>query len=138
VDILFLDANVLFSAAYKETSRLGRLWEVPEVELVTSAYVVEEVERNLRDRQRSERLQSRIASVRIVSEAPDLETLRSSLLPDLKLPPDDLPILVAAIACGATHLLTGDRRHFGPLWCHRMVGVHPMRPAVYLADRAAS
>lgn len=33
-----------------------------------------------------------------------------------ELPAQDRPILTAAIACGADRLVTGDRRHFGPLF----------------------
>jgi predicted nucleic acid-binding protein len=32
----------------------------------------------------------------------------------LDLPPKDLAIFAAAVAGGATHLLTGDKKHFGP------------------------
>lgn len=47
MDRLFLDANILFSAAYRPDAGLRRLWEVPNVELVTSAYAGEEARRNL-------------------------------------------------------------------------------------------
>jgi hypothetical protein len=50
------------------------------------------------------------------------------------LPPDDVPILAAAIACRATHLLTGDIRHFGPLHGRRVAGVLVLRPAEYFAE----
>jgi hypothetical protein len=36
VDRLFLDANVLFSAAYRADSGLLRLWDLPDTELVLS------------------------------------------------------------------------------------------------------
>jgi hypothetical protein len=42
LDRIFLDANVLFSAAYLENSGLGRLWQLEGVELLSSAYAVEE------------------------------------------------------------------------------------------------
>ncbi len=35
MDRLFLDANVLFSAAYRDDSGLQRLWDLSDVELVT-------------------------------------------------------------------------------------------------------
>ena len=41
MDRVFLDANVLFSAAYRQDSSLLRLWELKDVELVTSAYAFE-------------------------------------------------------------------------------------------------
>ena len=47
MDRVFLDANILFSAAYRPTSRLLQLWSLPDVELLTSPYAVEEARRNL-------------------------------------------------------------------------------------------
>ena len=40
---VFLDANVLYSAAYLEGSRLEQLWGLERVELISSGYAVEEV-----------------------------------------------------------------------------------------------
>jgi predicted nucleic acid-binding protein len=47
LDRIFLDANVLFSAAYLENSGLARLWQLDDAELLSSAYAVEEARRNL-------------------------------------------------------------------------------------------
>jgi hypothetical protein len=47
VDRPFLDANVLFAAAYRDGAVVQRLWDLPNVELVTSAYAIEEARRNL-------------------------------------------------------------------------------------------
>src|SRR6266581_2193596 len=44
---LFLDANILFSAAFRARAPLRRLWNRPDVELITSAYAVAEAERHL-------------------------------------------------------------------------------------------
>ena len=44
---VFLDANVLYSAAYLEGSKLGDLWNLSATEIVTSFYGVEEARRNL-------------------------------------------------------------------------------------------
>lgn len=57
---LFLDANVLFSAAYREDAGVRRLWSASNAELVTSDYAVEEATRNLvhpdqRERELAER-----------------------------------------------------------------------------------
>lgn len=45
-DHLFLDANVLFSAAYEPASSLHRLWKL-NAEIITSEYAVDEARRNL-------------------------------------------------------------------------------------------
>jgi hypothetical protein len=50
------------------------------------------------------------------------------------LPAKDRPILSAAIAAGATHLLTGDRRRFGPLHGRCVAGVLILRPADHGGD----
>ena len=47
MDRVFLDANVLFSAAYVEISGLTRLWTFDNVALLSSAYAIEEARRNL-------------------------------------------------------------------------------------------
>ncbi len=38
MDRVFLDANILYSAGYKDTSALRKLWELTEVELLTSFF----------------------------------------------------------------------------------------------------
>lgn len=132
MDVVFLDANVLFSAAWRADSGLKRLWSLPDIELVTSAYAVEEARRNLEDEDRRKRFGALLRRVRVVAEAPDLEATRRALPDDAPLPPDDLPILAAAIAAGATHLLTGDRRHFGELYGERVGGMRILKPASIL------
>jgi hypothetical protein len=57
------------------------------------------------------------------------------LSPDVRLPAKDVPILMAAIEAAATHLLTGDREHFGPYFNRRIEGVTILRPAAYLSLR---
>ncbi len=47
MDRLFLDANVLYSAAESPTSRFRVFWDMGDVELVTSVYAQEEARRNL-------------------------------------------------------------------------------------------
>ena len=48
------------------------------------------------------------------------------------LPPDDQVIFLAAMAARATHLLTGDRTHFGPYYGRTIAGVLILPPSVYL------
>ena len=47
MDRLFLDANVLFSAAYRPNAGLLRLWRLPDVVLCTGRYALEEARTNL-------------------------------------------------------------------------------------------
>jgi predicted nucleic acid-binding protein len=128
VDRVFLDANVLFSAAYRTASGLVRLWQLADVELITSAFAVSEAARNLSlDAQRL-RLVDLLGKVVIVPAGP-MRDLPSGVA----LPEKDAPILFASINSQATHLLTGDKRHFGPLFGQTVSGVLVQLPADYLS-----
>ena len=125
MDRLFLDANILFSAAYREGSPLLRLWNPSGPELLTSAYAIEEARRNLASDVQRERLEQIVARLRIVPEnpAPPEEALQ--------LRAKDAPILAAAVAGGATHLLTLDRKDFGKFFGTRLAGVLILHPRDY-------
>jgi predicted nucleic acid-binding protein len=129
-DRVFLDANVLFSAAWLEDSGLARLWRLSGVALLTSRYAAAEAERNLdTDVQRS-RLRTLVRDMTLV-DAPD----HASLPDGVDLVAKDAPILLAAIESRATHLLTGDRAHFGALYGRKIGGVKVMLPAAYFKQR---
>ena len=132
MDRIFLDANVLFSAAYLELSGLARLWALDDVELLTSAYAVEEARRNLAiDRREAlARLEQLTTTVSIVDARQSLK-----LPGNIRLEPKDQPILLAAIHGKADYLLTGAARHFEHLYGKRTEGVLILRPAQYFARR---
>lgn len=133
---LFLDANVLFSAAYRRDAGVRGLWGLPRVKLVTSSYAVEEARRNLSAPEQRAGLDELLATVRISDRLADLAAhpeIAASGLPE-----KDMPILRAAVAAGCTHLVTGDRQHFGHLFGRRVAGVLVLRPAEYLAGRGPS
>ena len=125
---VFLDANILFSAAPPK-SRLRALLEIVNRhgECITNAYAVEEARRNL--------------ALKQPSWVPHLETLlrRLEQVPGLvtdlpvKLPTKDVPILGGAIAGIATHLLTGDQQDFGAYFGRTIRGVTVVTPRM-LAD----
>lgn len=131
---MFLDANVLFSAAYRSESGLRRLWDLDRVELVSSAYAVEEARRNLVEEAQRRRLTDHLAAVRIVPELAETEYEIMGLL-GAGLPAKDLPILGAAIGTRASHLLTGDATHFGHVFGTTIAGVTILMPGRYLPDR---
>ena len=114
---LFLDANVLFSAAFRANAPLRRLWNRSGVELVTSAYAVVEAERHLDAEQRTS-LTELMKDVQVVPDAPSQDLPAGVMLRG-----KDVPILVTAIANRATHLITGDRRDFGRFFGKRLGGV---------------
>ncbi len=131
MDRVFLDANVLFSAAYRPGAGLTRLWRVEGTVLVASDYAVEEAARNLAEPAQRRRLARLLARVEVVQGTFDALPLPSSV----KLPEDDLPILRAAIAARCTHLVTGNLRDFGKYLGKRLGGVLIVRPAKYLGTR---
>jgi predicted nucleic acid-binding protein len=124
----FLDANVLFSAAYREVTGLTRLWELQGAELVTSAYAAEEARRNLASADQRARLEDLLARTRIVPES------NAPVPAGVLLPEKDHPILKAAIAAGATHLVTGDVKDFGRYFGRRIAGVRFVTPAEFIRD----
>jgi predicted nucleic acid-binding protein len=127
---VFLDANVLFSAAYRERAGLLALWKIRDVRLLTSGYAAEEARRNLETPERKTRLERLLATVEIVPEA-----LPTGLPRGVRLSAKDEPILHAAIAAGATHLLTGDLRDFGHLLGRRVGDVVIQTPGDFLRSR---
>jgi uncharacterized protein len=124
---VFLDADVLFSAAYREGAGLLALWDVPGLRLLTSGYAAEEARRNLDSPERRLRLESLLESVEVVPEAPN-----QPLPPGVRLPENDQPILRAALAYRATDLLTGDLRDFGHLLDGTVAGIQIQTPGAFL------
>jgi len=130
VDRLFLDANVLFSAAYAPHAGLSRLWRLEGVAILTSVYALEEARSNLAEQAQRARLSRLARQLHLVPEA-----TRGDLPSDVTLPPKDRPILLAAMAAGATHLITGDLRDFGRYFGKRVGGVLVLPPGDYLRQR---
>lgn len=128
MDRVFLDTNVLFSAAYRVETPLRSLFTLPRTQLVTSAYALEEARRNLSSGQQQAELARLCRSVEVVSVLPPQGEL--SILATL--PENDRPILWAAISVRATHLLSGDVKAFGRFYGQTIKGVSIMPPAAYL------
>jgi predicted nucleic acid-binding protein len=131
LDRLFLDANVLFSAVYREGAGLLKLWRLRGVQLVTSRYAAAEAGRNLDMADQRRRLDELLADVETVDEV-DTRTIAT----EPRLPEKDRPILRAAVYARATHLITGDITHFGQFFGQRLQGVLVVAPGDYLRSRA--
>ena len=113
--LVFLDANVLFTAAYSPdglSALLIELGAAGRVTLLTSPLVIVEAERNLEAKRPPAlpTLRRSLTAVRVVREpAPgDVERLTP---PDLS--SKDRPLLAAAIVAHAPHFVTGDVADFG-------------------------
>jgi predicted nucleic acid-binding protein len=130
MDRLFLDANVLFSAAYRPVSSLLQLWKLKNATLCSSRYALEEARINLAEEDQRMRLKRLSATILLI------EASRGTLPRGISLPEKDVPILMAAIEAEATHLLTGDIRHFGPYRSKKFEGVAIMFPGDYLRMRS--
>ena len=131
MDRLFLDANVLVSAALKPESRISGLWDLADVRLLGSPHIVAEARRNVREPQAAARLESLIATITILPTEPaDFE-----FADDPHLPSKDRPVLLAAIVSKADFLLTGDMTHFGDCFGRAIGAVRVMLPGDYLRGR---
>jgi len=124
---LFLDANVLFLAGYSRTSPVHDLLALARAglcDLAASGYAVEEARRNLAAKGPEAGLGTLDVALRgilLVAEARGtaLAAAEAVGLSDAA----DVPILAAAIQCGADILVTGDRRAFGRFFRTRVSGV---------------
>ncbi|MBE0568831.1 MAG: DNA-binding protein [Deltaproteobacteria bacterium] len=108
---LFLDANVLFTAAHNPHGKAALIIELSGAkwEVATSAYCVMEARHNLERKypKCSGRMDEILGKIRIV---PDVIGDRCPI----PLPEKDRPVYAAAVRCRAGRFLTGNRRHFGP------------------------
>jgi predicted nucleic acid-binding protein len=123
MDRLFLDANVLFSAAYRVNARLRTLWKLKDVALCSSHYAVEEARANLADQSQKSRLMRLLLRVELFDTAP------REIIGGIRLPEKDVPILLGAIEARATHLMSGDLQHFGLYFGKRIEGILVVSPS---------
>ncbi len=132
---LFLDACVVFSAAYTPASPLLQLWKLTDMVLLASPLVLEEARRNLAVL-RPDRLEN------LERLAGKLELVTASLAQApseaKRVPVKDLPILLAALAGRATHFLTVDKKHFGTLFGKTIGPVMILPPGEYLRRRVGA
>jgi predicted nucleic acid-binding protein len=120
---VFLDANILFSAAQPH-SRMRAFLDVlfDQAECLTNGYAIEEARRNL-----AVKFPDGVKALeRLVKQCE--VTSRLTLVLEVELPLKDVPILGGAIASLATHLLTGDERDFGRYWGKTVQGVRIVSP----------
>lgn len=108
---LFLDANILFTAAHNPQGKAALVIELGQAglwQLVTSTYALEEARRNLALKfpDGLKRLDAMAQGLRMAPDHPDMACPN-------ELADKDCPIYRAARACRADVLLTGDLRDFG-------------------------
>ncbi len=125
---VFLDANVLFSAALPG-SRMGEFlgFVGKHAELASSQAAVDEALRNVARKasdapEVAQSLQKLLQSVSLTSLVAGL--------PGVELVEKDRHILGAAVASQSSHLLTGDERHFKHLFGTVVIGVKIVHAAL--------
>jgi uncharacterized protein len=133
---IFLDANVLFSAAKSDGAvrRLLTLASAAGHECWADGYVVEEARRNLvaKAPEGVPALSALLARVRLAAAQPHPGAAEATAA----LPEKDRPVLAAAMRLKCDALVTGDRTHFGAYYGKRLGGVTIYSPRL-LAEALA-
>lgn len=134
---VFLDANILFAAAYSPDGLsvlLVELGAAGRVTLLTSPLAIVEAERNLEAKRPAAlpTLRRHLTAVRVVREPAPADVER---LTPPELSTKDRPLLAAAIAAHATHFVTGDVADFGR-WMDRTarLPLRVMTPRQFLTE----
>jgi hypothetical protein len=108
---LFLDANILFTAAHRPSGKSAFVIEKAREgfwQVVTCQLAIDEARRNL-----EAKYPKAVDSFdRLLKDVGLVPTIVGPRCP-IDLPKKDIPIFLSAWRSGATHLLTGDLRDFG-------------------------
>lgn len=120
---IFLDANVLFSAA-KSDGFIRRLLDLLIADghvLCADGYVAEEARRNLAAKgpQGLPALAALLDRLEVAPLQADPESMTSLSA----LPTKDRPVVAAAVRMTCDALVTGDRTHFGRFYGRKLAGV---------------
>jgi predicted nucleic acid-binding protein len=120
---VFLDANILFSAA-KSPGAIRQLVEEIQAcghECVADEYVIAEARRNLEQKFPSALpdFENRLRAISRLASPPTLTAPSLALV----LPEKDRPVLASAIRHRCDALITGDKTHFGRLYGQTIAGV---------------
>ena len=128
---LFLDANIIFTAAYSDQGRsrgLFRLAAAGKCSLFTSAFAHEEAFRNLHNKA-PQKLADLTVLMKQVNILPEPHPNWVSWATALPLVQKDAPVLAAALQGNVDIFVTGDRHDFGHLFGRVLHGVKVLTPA---------
>ncbi len=128
---IFVDANVLVSAAWSAESKLCRLWQVPDSVVVTVEIAATDAQRAIETKSRDadreirvRRLLDLIRMTEMVRIPPGAVMLNTWGIAD----PDDVAIIWAAVSSRCQMLITGDT-DFLEYFDTERDGVRVLRPA---------
>jgi predicted nucleic acid-binding protein len=120
---IFLDANVLFSAAKSDGAVRQFLTQLIDAghECWADGYVTEEARRNLSAKapEGLPVLEALLGRMQLAAAHPNPGAIDLAR----EVPEKDRPVLAAAIRLECDALVTGDRTHFGALYGKRLRGV---------------
>lgn len=129
---VFLDANILFSAAKSDGAirQLLRNLTLARHTLVADSYVQAEAQRNIAAKADAQAMRDldtllskvEVSTVQFAQSSPALQAAA------LWLPEKDRPVLLAAMALAWDVLVTGDGTHFGAGYGKRFEGVTVCSP----------
>ncbi|MBU4372805.1 MAG: PIN domain-containing protein [Proteobacteria bacterium] len=128
---LFLDANVIFTAAYSAqglSRGLFRLAAAGKCSLYTSPFAHEEAVRNIHNKAPG-KLADLTVLMKQVEILPEPHPKWITWAAGLPLVRKDAPVLAAAIQGKVDIFVTGDRRDFGHLFGRALEGVKILTPA---------
>ena len=128
---VFLDANILFSAAKSDGAvrRLLRDLHADGRALVADGYVAAEAQRNIAAKAATGDGEDYLRALLSRIELNPVHSVAKTGSTCDWLPEKDRPVLLAAIACKCDALVTGDRTHFGPGYGRTFDGVTIHSPA---------
>ncbi|MEZ5583970.1 MAG: PIN domain-containing protein [Candidatus Competibacteraceae bacterium] len=132
---LFLDANVLFSAAHNRNGNARALCSLADQGIATlrcSYFARDEAIRNI-DLKFPNCRETLTALLQGIEQVPEPSPSLVETAMAVGMPQKDAPILAAALAARADIMVTGDKRHFGKLFGERVNGVVVLSPADALA-----
>lgn len=129
---VFLDANILFSAAAPDSPTRTLLDIIlRHARAVTNEHAWEEARRNV-GRKRPHLIAALNNLKPRIEFTSDFKEVAQPVLPD-----KDQPIICGAVASRCSHLWTGDKRHFGPLYGRTIQGAKIVS-GVMLANEIAA
>jgi len=126
---IFLDANILFSAANTGSNMASFLGFLAENHyLVTSDYAAQEAERNIH----AKRPQWLEAYHKLMPKIERINGIDREL--KVQIAAKDRPILASAIQSGCDFLLTGDKKDFGHLFGQSLENTMVASPLILVEE----